>query len=59
MELSCECGNEEDFSEKTIMQFTVDGEGNREHKEIESTNYFCRCCGKPVETCDNESEVTE
>ncbi len=51
MELSCECGNESDFSGKTVVLFTVDGEGNREHKEIETTDYFCRECGRLAEIC--------
>lgn len=52
MELGCECGNESDFSEKTVVIFTVDGEGNREYKEIETINYYCRNCGKPAEICE-------
>lgn len=52
IELSCECGNEVEFKEKTVVIFAVDGRGNREQKEIETTNFFCKYCGKPAEICE-------
>ena len=45
-ELLCECGNDGEFREETIVTFTVDSERNREYKEDEVTNYFCQRCGK-------------
>lgn len=51
MELSCECGNETEWSEKTIIEFIVDGEGNRMEKVIEDTEYFCETCGEHAEIC--------
>lgn len=52
MELSCECGNESEFIEKTTIEFTVDGECNREKKTVETTEYFCGNCGKSAEMCE-------
>lgn len=52
MELSCECGNETEFSERTIVEFIVDAEGNREEKVLEETDYLCSKCGQPAEVCE-------
>lgn len=52
MELSCECGNEYDFSEKTTVEFIVDAEGNRAEKMCEKTDYFCITCGESAEVCN-------
>lgn len=52
MELSCECGNEEDFSERTVVEFIVDAEGNREEKVLEETDYICLNCKQSAEICE-------
>lgn len=52
MELSCECGNESMFLERIMVDFTVDGEGNREDKIWESTEYVCCECNRPAEVCE-------
>lgn len=52
MELSCECGNETEFTEKTTVEFIVDAECNRGEKVFEQTDYFCMVCGKSAEICD-------
>jgi len=44
MELSCECGNEFNFIERTVVEFYVDGEGNRDEKITEDTEYLCGEC---------------
>lgn len=44
MVLECECGNETEFYEETIVRFTVDAEKNREEKLDEKTNYYCIEC---------------
>lgn len=44
MELSCGCGNECNFIEQTVVEFFVDGEGNREEKIVENTEYLCGEC---------------
>lgn len=49
MNLSCECGNETEWSEKTTVEFIVDVKGYREEKVIEDTEYFCETCGNRVE----------
>lgn len=54
MELSCECGNETDFLEVTLISFNVDGEGNREDKITEDTKFECRVCGEPAEVCNGD-----
>lgn len=51
MKLSCKCGNETEWAEETIVEFTVDSEGSRLEKVIEDTEYFCDSCGKHAEIC--------
>lgn len=52
MELSCECGNKEDFSERTVVEFIVDAKGNREEKVLEETDYLCLNCKQLAEVCE-------
>ena len=52
MELSCKCGNEYDFTERTTVEFIVDGEGNRQEKLIEDTVYICDNCNADAEVCE-------
>lgn len=46
--LKCECGNEEDFSELTTVDFIVDATGERQEKVSETTGFFCINCGQQI-----------
>lgn len=50
--LECKCGNETEFYERTVVQFIVDAEGNREEKILETTHYYCLECDKEVDEGD-------
>ena len=54
IELSCECGNESEFTETTETVFGCDAEGNREDKIRETTLYRCNNCGKFAEVCNTD-----
>ena len=49
LELSCECGNEEDFSERIIVEWIVNANGERQEKVEECTIYYCMNCDKEAE----------
>lgn len=46
--LKCECGNEEDWVEETIVSCSCDAHGNREEIVEETTKYFCGICSAEV-----------
>lgn len=56
IELSCNCGNETEFTELTTTDFSVDAEENREDKINETTEYRCRNCGESAEVCDTSKD---
>ena len=54
MELSCGCGNEGTFIEKTVAYFLVDAEGNRIGEIEDSTTFYCDNCQEPAEICEGD-----
>ena len=52
IELSCECGNESEFTQTTETVFSCDTEGNRENKIRETVLYHCSNCQRFAEVCN-------
>jgi len=49
MELYCKkCGNSELFRERTITEWLVDENADREEKILEESTFYCAECGEEV-----------
>lgn len=59
IELSCECGNESEFTQTTEVVFSCDAEGNRETKIRETVLYHCDNCQRFAEVCDASKSCEE
>ena len=46
--LKCDCGNETEFVERTVVKFTVDADGSREEKICELNIYYCAVCSQQL-----------